>query len=100
MVDQQLRETDNYDQMQQIVEAFLLRRLRQKLVEKQPVDSALQLLMETARPVTVDSLAEQACLSALLLHFYYKSFLYCGLIGQYNSLQVLIVRAKGKNTDT
>jgi AraC-like DNA-binding protein len=64
IVDQQLRETDNYDQMQQIVEAFLLRRLRQKLVEKQPVDSALQLLLETARPLTVDFVAEQACLSA------------------------------------
>jgi AraC-like DNA-binding protein len=62
-VDEQLRETDNYDQMQQIVEAFLLRRLGQKPLEKHPIDAAFRLLVEPSRAVSLNYLADQACLS-------------------------------------
>ncbi|MVM41038.1 helix-turn-helix domain-containing protein [Spirosoma sp. HMF3257] len=63
LVDEQLRETDNYDQMQHIVEAFLLRRLRQKQVEKHPIDTVFQYMLNPTRPVSLDYLANQACLS-------------------------------------
>ncbi|WP_461055296.1 helix-turn-helix domain-containing protein [Spirosoma arcticum] len=62
-VDQQLRETTNYNQMQQIVEAFLVRRLQQKQVEKHPIDATFQMLEDPTRPVSLDYLASQACLS-------------------------------------
>ncbi len=62
-VDQQLRETNNYNQMQQIVEAFLLRRIQQKQVEKHPIDAAFQLMLDPSQPVSLNYLADQACLS-------------------------------------
>ncbi|QHW00295.1 helix-turn-helix domain-containing protein [Spirosoma endbachense] len=62
-VDQQLRETTNYPQMQQIVEAFLIRRLQQKQVEMRPIDAIFRLLEDPTRPVSLQYLASQACLS-------------------------------------
>lgn len=62
-VDQQLREISQYDQMQQIVEAFLIRQLRQKQMEKHPIEAAFRLLEDPTRPVSLDYLASQACLS-------------------------------------
>lgn len=62
-VDEQLRETNDYDQMQRILETLLLRRLRQKHLEKQPIDTAFQYMLNPAHPVSLDYLADQACLS-------------------------------------
>ncbi|GAB3960537.1 helix-turn-helix domain-containing protein [Spirosoma harenae] len=62
-VAQQLRETANYDRMQQIVEAFLLRQFQKKQLATHPIDKAFQLLSEPNRLVSLDYLADQACLS-------------------------------------
>jgi AraC-like DNA-binding protein len=62
-VNQQLQETTHYDQMQQIVEAFLFRQLQKKPVGKHPIDGAFQLLADPVRMVSLDYLADQACLS-------------------------------------
>lgn len=62
-VDEQLRETTNYDQMQQIVEAFLFRQFQKKQVVTHPVDRVFQLLSDPTRLVSLDYLADQACLS-------------------------------------
>jgi len=59
---EQLRETTHYDQMQHIVEAFLLRQFQKKQVVKHPVDQAFQLLADPSRSVSLDYLADQACL--------------------------------------
>ena len=62
-VEQKLRETNDYDCMQQLVEAFLLARLRQKQVEKHPIDRAFRLMEDPDSPLSLDYLADQACLS-------------------------------------
>lgn len=62
-LEQRLRETSTYDHMQQLVEAFLLVQLNKKQVEKHPIDMAFQLLQGTTRPLSLDYLADQACLS-------------------------------------
>ncbi|MBD2703305.1 AraC family transcriptional regulator [Spirosoma sp. BT702] len=62
-VDEQLRQTHNYKQMQQIVEAFLLDRLRKKQLEQHPIDRAFQRMEDPSRPASLDYLADQACLS-------------------------------------
>lgn len=49
--------------MHQIVEAFLKRRLAQKGLERHPIDAAFQHMLNPARPVSLDYLADQACLS-------------------------------------
>ena len=62
-VEDRLQETDNYDQMHKIVEAFLWQRLAQKGLERHPIDAAFQQMLNPARPVSLDYLADQACLS-------------------------------------
>jgi len=62
-VDEQLRNASQYDQLYQLVEAFLLRRLRHRLVDVQPIDAAFRYMLDPARPVSLDYLADQACLS-------------------------------------
>ena len=62
-VNEQLWETTNYDHMQQIVEAFLLRQFQKNQVVMQPIDRAFQFLSEPTRLVSLDYLADQACLS-------------------------------------
>lgn len=62
-IDEQLRNTTDYDQMQQIVEAFLLSQFRQKQIQKRPIDGVFQHLLTTTTPVSLDYLADQACLS-------------------------------------
>jgi AraC-like DNA-binding protein len=56
-IDQQLRETTDYDQMQQIVEAFLLLRLRQNQVEKHSIDAAFEHLTKLPQGMLLDDLA-------------------------------------------
>ena len=63
-VNEQLRETDDYGQMQRIVESLLLHRLRQKQVDRHPIDEAFQYMLNPAHPVSLDYLADQACLSS------------------------------------
>ncbi|MBC7921185.1 MAG: AraC family transcriptional regulator [Ferruginibacter sp.] len=62
-VEEQLRQTTNYDRMQQLVETFLLRRLQQKQQEKHPIDAAFRQMADSSRPLSLDYLADQACLS-------------------------------------
>lgn len=62
-VEDRLQETDNYDQMQQIVETFLWRRLAQKRMDRHPIDAAFHQMLNPTRPVSLDYLADQACLS-------------------------------------
>ncbi|MVM28457.1 helix-turn-helix domain-containing protein [Spirosoma sp. HMF4905] len=62
-VNEQLRETTDYDQMQQIVEAFLLRQYRKKQIVTHPIDKTFQFLSDPTRLVSLDYLADQACLS-------------------------------------
>jgi transcriptional regulator GlxA family with amidase domain len=62
-LEQRLRETANYDLMKQLIEAFLLAQLNRKQVEKHPIDMAFRLLQDTTRPLALDYLADQACLS-------------------------------------
>ena len=62
-INEQLRETTDYDEMQQIVEAFLLRQFQKKHIVTRPVDKAFQFLSDPTRPVSLDYLADQACLS-------------------------------------
>lgn len=62
-VNEQLWETTNYDQMQQIVETFLLRQFQKKQVAKHPLDRAFQFLSDPTSLVSLDYLADQACLS-------------------------------------
>ncbi|MBD2705880.1 AraC family transcriptional regulator [Spirosoma sp. BT702] len=63
-VNEQLRETTNYDRMQQIVEAFLIRQFQKKQLAPHPIDKAFQLLSDPTRLVSLDYLADQACLSS------------------------------------
>ncbi|AUD00801.1 AraC family transcriptional regulator [Spirosoma pollinicola] len=63
-VNEQLRETTHYDKMQQIVEAFLLRQFQKKQALKHPIDRAFQFLEDPTRLVSLDYLADQACLSS------------------------------------
>lgn len=60
---EQLNETDSYDQMQQIVEALILRLWRRKQPEQHPIESVFQRMLDFGRPVSLDYLADQACLS-------------------------------------
>jgi len=62
-VDEQLRQLNDYDQMQQIVETFLLEQFRRRKIGKHPVDTALKHLLILDKPVSLDYLADQACLS-------------------------------------
>jgi AraC-like DNA-binding protein len=62
-IDQQLRETTDYDRMQQLVEAFLLRRLRQTLVEKHPIDAAFEHLTQRPQGILLDDLVHLTNLS-------------------------------------
>jgi len=58
-----LRETCDYDYMQQILEAFLLVQLKKTKIETHPIDTALRLLQDTTKALSLDYLADQACLS-------------------------------------
>jgi AraC-like DNA-binding protein len=62
-LNEQLREVTNYDQMQQLVESFLIRQFRQKRIEKQPIDTAFQHMVTANGPLSLAYLADQACLS-------------------------------------
>ena len=58
-----LRETCDYDYMQQILEAFLLVQLKKTKIETHPIDTTLRLLQDTTKALSLDYLADQACLS-------------------------------------
>jgi AraC-like DNA-binding protein len=62
-VNQQLWESTNYDQMQQIVEAFLLGQFQKRQTVKLPIEQAFQFLADPTRLVSLAYLADQACLS-------------------------------------
>lgn len=62
-IDQQLRNTTDYDQMQQLVEMFLLRRLRLKSLENHPIDVAFQNLTQHPQASSLDELVRLTNLS-------------------------------------
>lgn len=62
-LEQRLRDTCDYDEMHEIVEAFLLSRLNLTQVEKHPIDSVFKFLQDTTQPLSLDKLADLACLS-------------------------------------
>lgn len=62
-VNERLRNATDYDEMHRIVETFLLHRLRQSDVAVHPLDATLKYLSDPTRPISLDYLADQACLS-------------------------------------
>lgn len=62
-IDQQLRELSDYDQMQQVVETFLLRRLWQHQVHRHPIDAAFHYLSQHPQGVALDELVRLTNLS-------------------------------------
>lgn len=61
-INEQLSETQSYDKMIEIVEAFLLKKL-QKLRPKLPLDNVLPSIIAKGGLINIDDLASQACVS-------------------------------------
>lgn len=62
-LEEQLRNINEYDRMQQLVEAFLLDQFRRNPLEKQPIDAAFHYMLTANKSASLDYLAHQACLS-------------------------------------
>ena len=61
-VNEQLRESDSFLKMKEIVESFLLKRIG-KLKQTLPIDDVLPLLIKERGLIKIDQLAYHACLS-------------------------------------
>ena len=63
-INEQLANTPSYDTMIEIIEAFLLKRIRQIKEQPHPVDKIGQLIFEYPQAFSLDEFAGKACLSA------------------------------------
>jgi len=63
ILNEQLRETADYQMMIGLIESFLLKRLNSIKTELLPVDHAILLLRTSKTPLSLSWLADQACLS-------------------------------------
>ena len=62
-LNEQLQETNNYLLMIEFIERYLLKQLAYVNVEILPIDRAIDFLKHSTAPVSLDWLADQACLS-------------------------------------
>lgn len=62
LVNERLNSTEDYRQIIQIIEAFLLSRIRQARLETHSIDSIGRILLHQPTRFSLDYLADQACL--------------------------------------
>lgn len=62
-LNEQLQEETDYYRMVAHIEAYLLNKLKRKKIEYQPIDQVIGFLKITKKAVSLDWLADQACLS-------------------------------------
>jgi AraC-like DNA-binding protein len=63
ILNEKLRETNDYFTMIDLIERYLLRRIGQMKPEVQPIDKIIACIKDAQKPLSLDWLADQACLS-------------------------------------
>lgn len=63
-LNEQLREETDYHQMIALIEAYLLKKIAKLRTEIQPIDRVISTLRDAQKPLSLDWLADQACLSS------------------------------------
>ena len=62
-LNEQLQQETDYYQMVAHIEAYLIKKIKGKKIDFQPIDKVIGVLKNTDKPVPLDWLADQACLS-------------------------------------